>query len=206
MWATHILTMRFVFSASLIAAACLSQGAEPEPEVLAAPHTVEVSVRIQSLEALFRDLAQRRDAARLPAGPACAYDLARVLKQTPTVAPMRVIPFAALHAASRAGRVSALADSPDGATVDVTELPADARAKIILVSHRWWSSVNAQPDRVEHGWVRAALRSTALSMLVCLIYYCRLGHAAVPPQQRPTHIILFSHKTGTRVARSAFRL
>ena len=92
----------------------------------------------------------------LAPGPACAYELARVLKQTPMVAPMRVIPFAKLRAASRAGRVSALADSPDGATVDVTELPADARAKIILVSHRWWSSVNAQPDRVERGWVRAA--------------------------------------------------
>ena len=157
--------MRFVFSASLIAAACLSQGAEPEPEVLAAPHTVEVSVRIQSLEALFRDLAQFRDAARLPPGPACAYELARVLKQTPMVAPMRVIPFAELRAASRAGRVSALADSPDGPTVDVTELPADARAKIILVSHRWWSSVNAQPDRVEHGWVRAALRGTAVRLV-----------------------------------------
>ena len=166
---THPHTMRFVFSASLKVTACRSQGAcaEPEPEVPAAPHTVEVSVRIQSLEALFRDLAQCRDAARLPAGPACAYELARVLDQTPTVAPMRVIPFAALRAASRAGRVSALADSPDGATVDVTELPEDARAKIILVSHRWWSSVNAQPDRVEHGWVRmrAALHATAMLQL-----------------------------------------
>ena len=113
-------------------------------------------MRIQSLEALFRDLAQFRDAARLPPGPACAYELARVLKQTPMVAPMRVIAFAELRAAARAGRVSALADSPDGSTVDVTELPEHARAKIILVSHRWWSSVNAQPDRVEHGWVRAA--------------------------------------------------
>ena len=113
--------------------------------------------RIEGLEARFRDLAQFRDAARLPPGPASAYELARVLKQTPMVAPMRVIPFAELRAASRAGRVSALADSPDGATVDVTELPEDARAKIILVSHRWWSSVNAQPDRVERGWVRATL-------------------------------------------------
>ena len=130
---------------------------EPEPEALAVPHTVEVSVRIQSLEALFSDLTQLRDAAMLAPGPACAYQLARVLKQTPMIAPMRVISFAKLRAASRARRVSALADSPDGATVDVTALPEDARAKIILVSHRWWSSVNAQPDRTEHGWVRAVL-------------------------------------------------
>ena len=150
--------------AALQAAAGLDS-AEPEPklEALAVPHTVEVSVRIQSLEALFSDLTQFRDAAVLAPGPACAYDLARVLKQTPMVAPMRVIPFAKLRDASRAGRVSALADSPDGATMDVTELPDDARAKIILVSHRWWSSVNAQPDRVERGWVRAALRGTALT-------------------------------------------
>ena len=99
-----------------------------------------------------------------------------------------------------------MADSPDGATVDVTELPEDARAKIILVSHRWWSSVNAQPDRAEHGWVRAALRGTALAMLIYLIYNYGLGHAAVPPQQRPTHMILFSSKRGNRVAHSAFRL
>ena len=118
--------------------------------------------RIEGLEARFSDLAQFRDDARLPPGPACAYELARVLKQTPMVAPMRVIPFAELRAASRAGRVSALADSPDGATVDVTALPEHARAKIILVSHRWWSSVNAQPDRAEHGWVRAALRCAAM--------------------------------------------
>ena len=38
---------------------------EPEPEALAVPHTVEVSVRIQSLEALFSDLTQLRDAAML---------------------------------------------------------------------------------------------------------------------------------------------
>ena len=120
--------------------------------------------RIEGLEARFRDLAQFRDAAKLPPGPACAYELARVLEQTPMVAPMRVIAFAKLRAASRAGRVSALADSPDGATVDVTALPEHARAKIILVSHRWWSSVNAQPDRAEHGWVRAAPRGTALPM------------------------------------------
>ena len=125
--------------------------------------------RIEGLEARFRDLAQFRDAARLPPGPACAYELARVLKQTPMVAPMRVIPFAELRAASRAGRVSALADSPDGATVDVTELPEDARAKIILVSHRWWSSVNAQPDRAEHGWVRAAPHCAALAMLIYIL-------------------------------------
>ena len=119
---------------------------------------------VRALEARFHDLMAARRAARLGHGPASAYELAGVLQRTPMVAPMRVIPFAALRAASRAGRVSALADAPDGATVDVTELPKHARAQIILVSHRWWSSVNAQPDRVEHGWVRlcAALRATAM--------------------------------------------
>ena len=107
---------------------------EPEPHALTVPHTVEASVRIQSLEALFSDLTQLRDAAMLAPGPACAYELARVLEQAPMIAPMRVISFAKLRDASRARRVSALADSPDGATVDVTELPEDARAKIILVS------------------------------------------------------------------------
>ena len=122
-----------------------------------APSANVARARIEGLEARFRDLMAARRAARLGPGPACAYELASVLRRTPAVAPMRVIPFAALRAASRAGRVSALADSPDGATVDVIELPEDARAKIILISHRWWSSVNAQPDRVEDGWVRAAL-------------------------------------------------
>ena len=122
--------------------------------------------RIEGLEARFHDLMAARRAAMLGPGPACAYELASVLRRTPTVAPMRVIPFVALRAASRAGRVSALADAPDGPTVDVTELPADARAKIILVSHRWWSSVNAQPDRTEHGWVRTALRGTALLVII----------------------------------------
>ena len=124
---------------------------------------------VRALEARFHDLMAARRAARLGHGPASAYELAGVLQQTPMVAPMRVIPFAALRAASRAGRVSALADAPDGdgATVDVTELPKHARAKIILVSHRWWSSVNAQPDRVEHGWVRmrAALHAAAMLYL-----------------------------------------
>ena len=112
---------------------------------------------VRALEARFHDLMAARRAARLGHGPASAYELAGVLQQTPMVAPMRVIPFAKLRDASRARRVSALADSPDGATVDVTELPEHAHAKIILVSHRWWSSVNAQPDRTEHGWVRAVL-------------------------------------------------
>ena len=122
-----------------------------------APSANVARTRIEGVEARFRDLMAARRAARLGPGPASAHELAGVLRRTPMVAPMRVIPFAELRAASRAGRVSALADSPDGPTVDVTELPADARAKIILVSHRWWSSVNAQPDRVERGWVRAAL-------------------------------------------------
>ena len=112
-----------------------------------------------------REARQRADPGPGAHGLGRPDELAAVLRQTPMVAPMRVIPFAELRAASRAGRVSALADSPDGATVDVTELPEDARAKIILVSHRWWSSVNAQPDRAEHGWVRAALRGTALPRL-----------------------------------------
>ena len=59
----------------------------------------------------------------------------------------------------------------EGPTVDVTELPADARAKIILVSHRWWSSVNAQPDRTEHGWVRAVLRGAAMLILCMSMKY-----------------------------------
>ena len=127
------------------------------PPSSAAESAAVARARIEGVEARFRDLMAARRAAMLGPGPACAYELASVLRRTPTVAPMRVIPFAELRAASRAGRVSALADSPDGATVDVTELPEHARAKIILVSHRWWSSVNAQPDRVERGWVRAAL-------------------------------------------------
>ena len=157
--------------------------------------------RIEGLEARFRDLAQFRDAARLPPGPACAYELARVLKQTPMVAPMRVIPFAELRAASRAGRVSALADSPDGATVDVTALPEHARAKIILVSHRWWSSVNAQPDRAEHGWVRAAPHCAAMPMGILATRrttqrgqrITRMGHSARPPPSLDTDTLTQCH-------------
>ena len=134
-------------------------------EALVAPSSC--SSAVMGVEARFRDLGTARRAARLPPGPASAYELAGVLRQTPMVAPMRVISFAKLRDASRAGRVSALADSPDGAIVDVTELPEDARAKIILVSHRWWSSVNAQPDRVEHGWVRAAVHSAARPCVYC---------------------------------------
>ena len=146
---------------SAVSAAAARKAESGEGEALVVPPSSAPSAnvaraRIEGLEARLRDLMAARRAARLGLGPACAYELASVLQQTPTVAPMRVIPFAELRAASRAGRVSALADSPDGATVDVTELPEHARAKIILVSHRWWSSVNAQPDRVERGWVRAA--------------------------------------------------
>ena len=150
---------------SAAAAARKAESGEGEALVVppsSAPSANVARARIEGVEARFRDLMAARRAARLGPGPACAYELASVLRRTPTVAPMRVIPFAELRAASRAGRVSALADSPDGATVDVTELPADARAKIILVSHRWWSSVNAQPDRVERGWVRAALRGKTM--------------------------------------------
>ena len=153
-------------SAAAARKAEVGEGEAFEVPSSSAPSANVARARIAGLEARFRDLMAARRAARLGPGPACAYELASVLRRTPAVAPMRVIPFAELRAASRAGRVSALADSPDGATVDVTELPADARAKIILVSHRWWSSVNAQPDRVERGWVRAALRSMALAMLI----------------------------------------
>ena len=90
-------------AAGSAAAARKADAGEGEALAIVAPSgSANVArARIEGVEARFRDLMAARRAARLGPGPACAYELASVLRRTPTVAPMRVIPFVGFGLARR---------------------------------------------------------------------------------------------------------
>ncbi|CAE8608232.1 unnamed protein product [Polarella glacialis] len=72
---------------------------------------------------------------------------------------MRVIPLKTLEDALEGGTMPSL-NCMDSA-IDVTEIPEKSR--VLLVSHRWWSSVRAEPDQVSAGWPK--VRSILTKMI-----------------------------------------
>ena len=130
-----------------------------------APSTVnEGRTGLETLEKRFKSLEEQR--RKLPSGPQSAGALAGVLRAVPDVAPMRVIPFATLKAAAAAGSVEQLSYAMS--TVDVREIDSIcADAKIFLISHRWWSSTKAQPDRAEDGWPKVRFVCDVLAPRFC---------------------------------------
>ena len=100
----------------------------------------------------------------LPKGPKASHVLATILRDVSGVAPMRVIALGKLRAAVKEGNVEQLNYE---STVDVSEIDPNVKAKIILISHRWWSSTNALPDRVEDGWPKVRFVCEALAPRFC---------------------------------------
>ena len=67
-------------------------------------------------------------------------------------------------------------------TVDVTALPPHSRARIILVSHRWWSSPKAMPDQA--GWPKARFMVDIFVPQFCADVGC--GNAPGPTSEPHT--------------------
>ncbi|CAE8637961.1 unnamed protein product [Polarella glacialis] len=104
--------------------------------------------RIRELQKRTLDLLEARVAEAFPAGRVSTYCLAKVLKKLTWVAAMNVIPLKTLEDAWDGGTMPSL--NCTDSTIDVTETPEKSR--VLLVSHRWWSSVRAEPDQVSAGW------------------------------------------------------
>jgi pimeloyl-ACP methyl ester carboxylesterase len=84
--------------------------------------------------------------------PITASDRAQVMRTlASSVAPMLVTPFSKLKGAYDAGKIAE--QNYKNITIQLEDIPGEA--KIIFISHRWWSSPRAEPDKIKDGWPKA---------------------------------------------------
>ena len=120
------------------------------PTKLAASEAASDAARkkLMKLEKCFDKLSA--ECRKLPPGPKASHQLAKVIRSVPDVAPMRVTSLNTLRAAVASGTVHTL--SYHTSTLDVGDIDPAVDAKFLLISHRWWSSTKAQPDRIDVSW------------------------------------------------------
>lgn len=109
-------------------------------------HGQELSL-LEGLQHRYDKLLDLRESAGLPKGRVSTHDLAQLLKRAPQIAPMHVLPCSDLLSALESKSIQKI---DFNSTVHVSKMPENGR--IILLSHRWWSSVRGHPDKTEHNW------------------------------------------------------